>query len=89
MERYSISAMTFWRWERDEKLSLPSPVYFGKNKYFILADLEAWETEAPPLEVVGSLTAFSCRQLQLRGGAPHTDLPSGSLACARVMAASG
>jgi predicted DNA-binding transcriptional regulator AlpA len=41
--RYGISAMTEWRWLRDEALGLPKPVLIQRRKYYPLAELEAWE----------------------------------------------
>jgi predicted DNA-binding transcriptional regulator AlpA len=40
-----ISAMTLWRWERDEKLGFPRPTEINGRKYYDLAEVEAWERE--------------------------------------------
>lgn len=46
-ERYGVSQMTLWRWLRDEKMSFPRPIYFGRFRYFRIADLEDWERRQP------------------------------------------
>lgn len=42
-ERYRVSDMTIWRWLRDEEMNFPKPVYFGRFRYWRIADIEAWE----------------------------------------------
>lgn len=43
-KRYSISAMTLWRWDHDPEQNFPKPIRFGsRRKYRDLAALEAWE----------------------------------------------
>ena len=42
-ERYGVSQMTIWRWERDQKLGFPQPTRIARHKYWKLTDLEAWE----------------------------------------------
>ncbi len=43
-ERFgSISPMTLWRWERDEKLSFPKATAINKRKYFDVSEIETWE----------------------------------------------
>ena len=42
-KRYSISAMTRWRWERNPGLAFPSPITINGRKLWKLSDLEAWE----------------------------------------------
>lgn len=43
-ERYGISDMTLWRWERDEKLKFPKPrMAVRKRKFFHPEDIIAWE----------------------------------------------
>ena len=44
-ERFGISAMTLWRWERDRRLSFPKPTNINRRKYFDLAEVEAWERQ--------------------------------------------
>ena len=46
-ERYGVTSMTLHRWLADERLNFPKPVYFGRFRYWPLADLEAWERSAP------------------------------------------
>lgn len=43
-ERYSISAMTLWRWCHKGNQGFPCPAQFGGRNYWRLADLQAWET---------------------------------------------
>src|SRR5262245_25237598 len=43
--RYGISAMTGHRWLRDAKLSFPKPTIINKRRYWLLADLIAWERQ--------------------------------------------
>jgi predicted DNA-binding transcriptional regulator AlpA len=38
----SVSAMTIWRWERNEKLAFPKPVVINTRKYWNRNDLDAW-----------------------------------------------
>jgi predicted DNA-binding transcriptional regulator AlpA len=44
-ERYNISAMTLWRWIEDDAMTFPRPVYFGRLRFFKIAELEAWELD--------------------------------------------
>ena len=44
-ERYSVTSMTLWRWVADERMGFPKPVYFGRFRYWRMADLEAWERQ--------------------------------------------
>ena len=41
--RYCISAMTVWRWLRDEELKFPRPIRINGRRFWSLAELEAWE----------------------------------------------
>lgn len=41
--RYGISAMTRWRWERNEALQFPVPIQINGRKLWRLSDLERWE----------------------------------------------
>jgi predicted DNA-binding transcriptional regulator AlpA len=42
-ERYGISAMTLWRWERDVRLRFPKPIVINGRLYQSLSALEEWE----------------------------------------------
>lgn len=43
-ERFGgISAMTLWRWERDEVLPFPAPLVLNRRKFYELPKIEAWE----------------------------------------------
>lgn len=42
-ERYGVTEMSLWRWERDTKLAFPKPMRVGRYKYWSVADLEEWE----------------------------------------------
>jgi predicted DNA-binding transcriptional regulator AlpA len=46
-ERYSICDMTLSRWVSDERKDFPKPVYFGRFRYWRLAELVAWERRQP------------------------------------------
>ena len=38
----NVSAMCFWRWDRDPKLTFPKPVIINKRKYRRLGELRRW-----------------------------------------------
>jgi predicted DNA-binding transcriptional regulator AlpA len=38
-----ISEMSLWRWVRDCMNGFPPPVYFGRKRFWLLRELEAWE----------------------------------------------
>jgi predicted DNA-binding transcriptional regulator AlpA len=42
-ERYHVSAMTIYRWLREEAMGFPRPVYLGRFRYWKLSELVAWE----------------------------------------------
>ncbi len=42
-KRYSKTAMTIHRWERDPALAFPVPIIINGLRYYDLAELEAWE----------------------------------------------
>jgi predicted DNA-binding transcriptional regulator AlpA len=42
-ERYSISAMTRWRWEKNPQLAFPAPLKINNRSYWQLASLQLWE----------------------------------------------
>jgi predicted DNA-binding transcriptional regulator AlpA len=42
-ERYDISPMTRWRWQRDPNLDFPKPIETNGRKRWRLRDLENWE----------------------------------------------
>lgn len=44
-ERYGVSSMTVYRWLNDAEMAFPSPVYFGRYRYWRVADLVTWERE--------------------------------------------
>jgi predicted DNA-binding transcriptional regulator AlpA len=41
--RYGVCDMTLHRWVRDERMNFPRPIYFGRLRFWKLADLESWE----------------------------------------------
>lgn len=43
MERFDISAMTLWRWVKDDRLGFPQPVYIRKRRYFDAAEINAFD----------------------------------------------
>ena len=44
-ERYGISAMTLWRWQRDPRLCFPGPIEIHGRKRWRESDLANWEGE--------------------------------------------
>ncbi len=42
-QRYGISNMTLWRWERDPRLKFPKPIEINGRFYQDLSVLEEWE----------------------------------------------
>jgi hypothetical protein len=35
--------MSLWRWLRDEALGFPRPIVINNRRYWLIAELEAWE----------------------------------------------
>ena len=46
-ERYGVTDMTLHRWIRDVEMGFPAPHYFGRFRYWRLADLLDWEAKSP------------------------------------------
>lgn len=46
-ERYNVSCMTLNRWIASGSMGFPKPIYFGRFRYFDLAELEEWERRSP------------------------------------------
>lgn len=46
-ERYGVTQMSLHRWVNDPALGFPAPIYFGRFRYWRLADLLAWERSRP------------------------------------------
>jgi predicted DNA-binding transcriptional regulator AlpA len=44
-ERYDVSRMCLWRWERDPEVNFPAPLMIRKRLYWRQSDLEAWERD--------------------------------------------
>lgn len=44
-QRYGISEMTMWRWEKNRDLSFPKPMRVGRRKFYREDELTAWERE--------------------------------------------
>jgi predicted DNA-binding transcriptional regulator AlpA len=42
-DRYGVSGMTIWRWDRDPDLGFPAPIRINGRKYRDEAELIAWE----------------------------------------------
>lgn len=42
-ERYQISAMSLWRWLRDDALGFPKPTVIRNRRYFEVRALDAWD----------------------------------------------
>ncbi|MBK0399505.1 hypothetical protein H0I76_09905 [Limibaculum sp. M0105] len=45
--RYNISGMTLDRWSGDEDLDFPAPIYIGRNRFWSISELKAWEASLP------------------------------------------
>ncbi|MGX5803500.1 helix-turn-helix transcriptional regulator [Bradyrhizobium sp. Arg314] len=43
LARYHVTDMTLWRWLNDEALAFPKPMIVNRRRYFLEADLIAWE----------------------------------------------
>jgi predicted DNA-binding transcriptional regulator AlpA len=43
LTRYHISEMTLHRWQKDDKLDFPKPMIVRRRKFFLEAELTAWE----------------------------------------------
>lgn len=43
MARYSISEMTLYRWVNDPKMAFPQPIKINRRRFFLEAELTAWE----------------------------------------------
>ena len=42
-ERYGVTSMTLWRWDRCPELAFPAPVVISGRKYRYLQELIEWE----------------------------------------------
>jgi predicted DNA-binding transcriptional regulator AlpA len=42
-ERYRVSDMSIWRWLRNDELRFPKPTTINGRRYWLIAELEAWE----------------------------------------------
>jgi predicted DNA-binding transcriptional regulator AlpA len=45
LTRYSVTAMTVWRWLRSKTLNFPKPITINRRRYWRLQDLVSWERE--------------------------------------------
>lgn len=45
--RYGVTDMTLHRWLNRPEMEFPRPHYFGRLRYWRLAELEAWEQAQP------------------------------------------
>jgi hypothetical protein len=71
LERYGITAMTLWRWDRDPELGFPKPIYIRLRKYRRLSQLVAWERQrARASRRDHGLAARDRRRIAARGGSP-------------------
>ncbi|WP_027154434.1 helix-turn-helix domain-containing protein [Mesorhizobium sp. WSM2561] len=43
LARYHITDMTLWRWLADHALAFPKPMTVNRRRYFLEADIVAWE----------------------------------------------
>ena len=68
--RYRVSAMTLWRWLRDDALDLPRPTWIRKRRYWREADLVGWE-RARAADVAAAPPAQRRRPYQARDQHRH------------------
>jgi predicted DNA-binding transcriptional regulator AlpA len=78
-ERYSISAMTLYRWDADPSLGFPRPIYIKSRKYRSEAELDAFDAAAAlrfdaPRRASPRTTPL--RGATLRNTSQHNDLPT-------------
>ena len=54
-ERYTVTPMTIYRWERDPLLAFPQAMIVNGKKFYDVDELEAWEKKlrGPPLLSTG------------------------------------
>ena len=55
--RYGVTAMTLHRWINDPGMKFPRPIYFGKNRFWLISELEAWEEDQPRARHSGKASA--------------------------------
>lgn len=55
LERYSTNQMTLWRWIRSEHLGFPKPIYIGRQRFWNLGELEAWEARQRERSMCGAV----------------------------------
>jgi predicted DNA-binding transcriptional regulator AlpA len=56
-ERFNISSMTRWRWERNPQLAFPAPMKINNRSYWRLAALQIWENNRPSKSATASSMA--------------------------------
>jgi predicted DNA-binding transcriptional regulator AlpA len=42
-QRYGVSRMTIYRWQKDSKLEFPQPIEINRINYWRLSEVEQWE----------------------------------------------
>ena len=45
MERYDVTAMTLWRWDKDPNLNFPKPIRIRGRKYRSAEELDAFDAK--------------------------------------------
>lgn len=56
LDRFSIAAITFYRWERNSGLNFPKPMLINRRKFFRKSDIYAWEKARNFDKAVRSIT---------------------------------
>jgi hypothetical protein len=51
-ERYSVTAMSLWRWLKNPTLAFPAPIVINTRRYWRLSDLIDWELRHSPARTV-------------------------------------
>lgn len=45
MEKFSVSKMSLWRWQRDEKVGFPKPIRIRNRNYYLESDIARFQAD--------------------------------------------
>jgi predicted DNA-binding transcriptional regulator AlpA len=48
LARYKISAMSLWRWSKQDDLQFPQPLRINNRRFWLRSALESWEQTRSP-----------------------------------------
>jgi predicted DNA-binding transcriptional regulator AlpA len=68
LDRYGVTSMSISRWLADEAMNFPRPVYFGRFRYWLEAELEDWERSRPRGRVSAKRRASDAEQTASAAG---------------------